>query len=428
MKLTIGDPVLVYAPEMNEAISHWGVYAIPRMWREPTGELVVRFNGEEDSSDFENLHRAPNLYFTSRDDGETWELCENGEELYSISVLTGIDPPYRKLNGGDTVYAKSVWGLPPIKNVPFRKEFFSTNKAEILHTYRYGDIPKECRRVLFGRIKGSDGSREEFEAHIDFPEREIYVVSEADSGGAYVKVDEYVQPSVFRLPYFSAVCELKDGELAAVCCGQNPNVPERYCSEVYLITSSDGGHTWKKRSTVAGGYTELPFGYSADGNEVSLAIDKSGDLYCVMRMDGSITKPHPADMLFCISKDSGHTWSPPRPIADSSVTPHIIALGDALLTVYGRPGVHVKYSEDKGETWSRSYSIIGKTLDEERAEGRGYGTCKYYEPYSYANTFWERISDDEIILLYNDLRYPDKNGVPTKAAFVRRIKISREDF
>ena len=61
MKITISDPVLVYAPEMNEAISHWGVYAIPRMWREPSGELVVRFNGEEDSSDFDNLHRAPNL-------------------------------------------------------------------------------------------------------------------------------------------------------------------------------------------------------------------------------------------------------------------------------------------------------------------------------------------------------------------------------
>lgn len=39
MKLTIGDPVLVYAPEMNEASSHWGVYAIPRMWRAPRVSL-----------------------------------------------------------------------------------------------------------------------------------------------------------------------------------------------------------------------------------------------------------------------------------------------------------------------------------------------------------------------------------------------------
>lgn len=424
MKITISDPVLVYAPEMNEAISHWGVYAIPRMWREPSGELVVRFNGEEDSSDFDNLHRAPNLYFISRDDGETWELCENGEELYNISVLTGIDPPYRKLSNGDTVYVRPVWGLPPITDTPYQKEFFSTNKAEILHTYRFGDIPKECRRVLFGRIKGSDGSCEEFETNMAFPEREIYVVSHAKSEKTYIKVEEWVQPSVFRLPYFSAVCELKNGELAAVCCGQNPNVADRYCSEVYLITSSDGGRTWEKRSTVAGGYTEMPFGYSADGNEVSLAIDSNGDLYCVMRMDGSIVEPHPTDMLLCVSRDSGYTWSSPRSIADSSVTPHIIALGDALLTIYGRPSVHVKYSEDYGETWSRSYPIIGKTLDEERAEGRSDADSKYRHPYSYANTFWERISDDEIILLYNDLRYPDKNGVPTKAAFVRKIKIT----
>ena len=424
MKITISDPVLVYAPDMNEAISHWGVYAIPRMWREPSGELVVRFNGEEDSSDFDNLHRAPNLYFISRDDGETWELCENGEELYNISVLTGIDPPYRKLSNGDTVYVRSVWGLPPITDTPYQKEFFSTNKAEVLHTYRFGDIPKECRRVLFGRIKGSDGSCEEFETNMAFSEREIYVVSHAKSEKTYIKVEEGVQPSVFRLPYFSAVCELKNGELAAVCCGQNPNVADRYCSEVYLITSSDGGRSWEKRSTVAGGYTEMPFGYSADGNEVSLAIDSNGDLYCVMRMDGSIVEPHPTDMLLCVSRDSGYTWSSPRPIADSSVTPHIIALGDALLTVYGRPGVHVKYSEDHGETWSRSYPIIGKTLDEERAEGRSDADSKYRHPYSYANTFWEHISDDEIILLYNDLRYPDKNGVPTKAAFVRKIKIT----
>jgi len=426
MKITISDPILVHAPEMNKAISHWGVYAIPRMWRVPNGELVVRFNGEEDSSDFDNLHRAPNLYFTSRDDGETWELCENGEELYSISVLTGIDPPYRKLSNGDTVYAKSVSDLPPITDAPYQKELYSTNKAEILRTYRFGDIPKECRRILFGRIKGSDGGHEEFETDMAFPEREIYVVSQANSNGTYVKVDEYVQASVFRLPYFSAVCELKNGDLAAVCGGQNPEVVDRYCSEVYLITSSDGGHTWKKRATVAGGFTELPFGYGGDGNEISLTIDSNGDLYCVMRMDGSIIESHPTDMLLCISRDSGYTWSAPRPIADSSVTPHIIALGDALIAIYGRPGVHIKYSEDHGETWSEPYTIIGKTITKERDEGRSDFASKYGAPYSYANTFWDYISDNEIILLYNDLRYPDKNGVPTKAAFVKKIKVTKE--
>ena len=69
MSIKISEPRLVYAPQMNEAISKWGVYAIPRMWREPSGELVVRFNGEEDSSDVKNMQRAPNLYFSSSDNG-----------------------------------------------------------------------------------------------------------------------------------------------------------------------------------------------------------------------------------------------------------------------------------------------------------------------------------------------------------------------
>ena len=145
-----------------------------------------------------------------------------------------------------------------------------------------------------------------------------------------------------------------------------------------------------------------------------------------MRMDMSNDPREGAcvtDTMLSISRDDGYTWSVPRPIADSSVTPHIIALGDALLLVYGRPGVHVRYSTDNGETWSEPYTLIGKTLEEERALKREDYESKYGNPYSYCNTFWERISDDEILLLYNDLTYPDRNGVPTKAAFVRRIRM-----
>jgi len=73
MNIQISAPKLVFAPEMTKEISHWGVYAIPRMWREPNGELVVRFNGEEDSSDIDRMNRAPNLYFVSQDNGNTWK-------------------------------------------------------------------------------------------------------------------------------------------------------------------------------------------------------------------------------------------------------------------------------------------------------------------------------------------------------------------
>ena len=155
-------------------------------------------------------------------------------------------------------------------------------------------------------------------------------------------------------------------------------------------------------------------------------------MYCVMRMDMSsdprYDKENITDTMLCISRDGGYTWSAPRSVADSSVTPHIVCLDNTLVLVYGRPGVHVKYSEDGGKSFSEPIPIIGKTLEEERADGRSDYESKYKHSVSYSNTFWERISEDEMILLYNDLRYPDECGVSTKAAFVRKIKLTKGDW
>lgn len=426
MKLQVSDPILVHAPKMTPAVARWGVYAIPRLWRVPTGELVVRFNGEADSMDVNTMQCAKNLYFISYDNGESWEEDPDGEEKYPINVLTGIDPPYKKLSDGDTVFLQSHRNLPPIENTPYLKKFITPCRDAVVRSYRWGDIPQKCRRVSFGRI--CDGEVSLTEVEMDFPERELHIVSAANSHGEFVPTEEYVQPHIFRLPYFSAVCELGN-ELVAACCGQNPQVEHKYYTEVYLVASRDGGKTWKKRATVAGGVSDVPYGYGGDGSEISMTADKNGYLYCVMRMDMSsdprYDKENITDTMLCISRDGGYTWSAPRSVADSSVTPHIVCLGNALVLVYGRPGVHVKYSTDGGESFSESIPIIGKTLTEERADGRSDYESKYRHSCSYSNTFWERISDDEMILLYNDLRYPDECGVPTKAAFVRKIKIER---
>jgi hypothetical protein len=76
-KIELSEPKLVYAPTMNEAISHWGVYAIPRMWREPDGSLIVRFNGEDDTEEPEDRQRLRSAYFRSVDNGATWERCND---------------------------------------------------------------------------------------------------------------------------------------------------------------------------------------------------------------------------------------------------------------------------------------------------------------------------------------------------------------
>jgi hypothetical protein len=431
MKIKISEPVLVFAPEMNERVARWGVYAIPRMWREKNCELVIRFNGEADNADTNSLFVLKNLYFVSRDNGESWENEPRGEDIYDISILTGIDPPYLSLENGEKIFFKYKTDCAPIKGVPFTKDFMHPCGEAMVHSYRYGDIPDECKGFYLGRIDpcGNIGYED---ICFDFPEREVLVNYRANPDTAYVAdVEEYIQPFIFKSPYMSSLNRLSDGTLVALATGQNPHVDDRFCSEVYLVASSDNGKTWVKRATVASGMQDVPYGYGGDGGEVSLAIAEDDTMYCVMRMDMSI---HPEKdeskcwgCRFSASFDKGKTWTAPKEIADSSVTPHIVTLsGGTLLVVYGRPGVHFKISTDKGETWSRSYSIIGETLTDERKSGRSDMDSKYADTCSYSNTFVEKLSENSIIVCYNDLRYPDKNGTKTKAAFVRRIEIEQE--
>lgn len=421
----LSERILVYAPEMNETAARWGVYAIPRMWREPTGKLVIRFNGEEDCADTGKMFCLPALFYVSNDDGKHWEFDPDGERKYDIGILTGIDAPCLRTKSGDILCLKYKKQAAPIRDVPFWKEFVLPDGEAVVRSYRYGDIPAACKGLRMVRVKpGGEETSEEI--LFDFPEREVLVNSKVPSGEGFIPVDEYIQPYIFKSPYLSSLKELPDGTLAALCTGQNPAVGDRYCGEVYLAVSTDNGKSFTKRSTVASGIEGVPYGYGGDGGEVSLAVDHSGGMYAVMRMDMSI---HPdADSTkvwgtcFTASFDGGYTWSEPKEIADSSVTPHIVCLGDTLVVIYGRPGVHFKYSTDRGKTWSKSVSIIGKTLSQERADGRSDFDSKYGKSISYSNTFVEKLSEKSIIVCYNDLTFPDKNGIPTKAAFVRVLK------
>ncbi len=434
--IEISEPILVYAPEMNERVAEWGAYAIPRMWRAAGGELIIRFNGEADNSDINSLFVLENLYFVSRDNGDSWSFEPDGEKLYDISILTGIDPPYLNLRNGEKLFFKYRKNCAPIKNVPFKKDFMHPCGEAMVHSYPYGEIPAECKGIEIGRID-KNGNISYKEIDFDFPEREVLVNYKANTDtsfsdkpnkdNVFVDVEEYIQPFIFKSPYMSSLKQLSDGTLVALSTGQNPNVCDRFCSEIYLVASEDGGRTWKKRATVASS-VEMPYGYGGDGGEVSLAVSEDGSMYCVMRMDMSIN-PNIDDTKcwgcrFCASFDGGKTWTQPKEIADSSVTPHIVALKNGvLLVVYGRPGVHFKVSTDKGDTWSDSYSIIGKTLTEERDNGISDLDSKYMNSCSYSNTFIEKISDDTVIVCYNNQFYTDKNGNRTKAAFVRKITI-----
>ena len=428
--IVIGSKQLVYSPPVNAATRHWGVYSIPRMWRIPSGRLVVRFNGEQDCSDPAMMNMAPHLYFVSDDDGETWVLDQEGSTKYDISVLQGITVPYLPLSDGRWIALRGVKDRKPIENIPCGKEFIFPNLGCYLKAYPEADIPEECKGIDLLTYAEPGALPDISPVSLHFPEWEVLVDSKAYDGGEYKDIPNYVKPVHWKNPYISALTELPDGSIGALVCGQNPAVSDRYCGSIYFVVSHDSGKTWHMRATAAAGIDEVPYGYSGDGHEVSLALTKSGALVCAMRMDVSVSPKIATpicDAYVTVSTDMGYTWCAPFAVADSSVTPQLITLDDDIVVLfYGRPGVHFRYSEDGGKTWSKACSLIGKTLEEERAAGRSDFDSKYGDSVSYSNIFIERISKDTVLVLYNDLKYDEGDGIHHKAAFVQKITVKKE--
>ena len=423
MKAIIGEETLVFSAPINENTKKWGVYSIPRMWRDIGGNLVIRLNGETDCGDTDNMDVAPNLFFTSYDNGKSWSNDPEGEKNYPINVLCGIGSPFTKIGSHYVAFRESP-DRADIKNIKAQKEFLVPNGEAIVCSYRYGDIPDDCKGVQRLLYDGSGKLLQVSDVDFDFSKREILINSKGYNFKEYVKVRQRVKQSIFKNNYFCAVTPLADGTLVAIACGQDPSVSDHYCGCAYLLESFDMGLSWKMRSIIAQD-SNMPYGFTGDGNEVSLCRTKSGALICAMRMEMSI---HPdiekpiCDTFIAISHDDGHSWCKPFSISDSSVTPQAVSFENgAVAVVYGRPGVHFKYSTDDGKSWSGSNSIIGKSLSEYRKEGISDADSKYFDSCSYSNVFVEKISENSMLVLYNNAKYDEGDGKHHKAAFVRTV-------
>lgn len=427
VNIEISAPVLVYSPPVNDATKKWGVYAIPRLWRDKSGKLVIRFNGEQDMGDTDNMQCVPNLYFVSDDEGESWIFDENGNEKYPIDILNGIGSPFVSLQDGKLLSFREKPNRCIIdEDTPHLKEFVMPNGEALVYSYRYGDIKRESRGFEKIIYDPQTGNTESEDVDIIFDEREVLVNAKGFNGNDYVEVKKLLRSCIWKNTYFSSVTLLPDGSWGALCFGQNPKVLDHYSGAVYFITSSDGGKTWAKRGDVAISES-MPNGYGGDGHEASLALCSDGSLVCAMRMDMSINPDLGDGICGCYvsrSTDGGYTWCKPFCVSDSSVTPQVISLGgNTLALLYGRPGVHMIISEDSGKTWGKPISIIGKTLDEYRSLGIKDSDSKYFDSPSYSNIFLERLSENSFLVLYNDLKYDEGDGVCHKAGFVRRITI-----
>lgn len=423
MSVTISEKTVLFSAPNDEKASGWGVYCLPRLWRLPDRRLIIRINGEiDDTASFAAC--CPDVYFVSSDEGEHWSLFENGASV-DRGVLGNVGSPYVFLKNGDVLCLRGKddrIGIPPEKVI--RRYPVVGNDSAFLAVVRQGDLsPDEfgCERILYR--DGKEILRED--AVLDLPERHLELID----GAAEERGDLFARRDLYYTPYITSICELPDGDLVGLCCGQEPTA-DHHCGVVSCVASTDGGRRWTERALITANAARYPFGLIAE-SECSLAVSADGTLYCVTRNDMSCDHTvfgGKSDLMLFCSRDGGRSWSDERALADSSVTPRVHCFGKNTVAVtYGRPGVHMIVSYDKGKTFTEHHTIIGKTLEEELAAGKTYLDAKYFDTSSYANSFTERLSEDTFLIVYNDLHEKDADGRDHKATLLRKITVSGEE-
>lgn len=431
MKIT---PILheakpVFIAPVNERASHWGVYAIPWMWRTPNGNIYICVNGTPDNADIGYGVSEHDLIFVSKDGGESFERISNKD--VTVPAFTGVEPPYYRLSDGRFISVRLCPDNVPFENVEPYKIFPGVNGEFLFYAYRLGDIPASSRAVEMEEYSPDGKLIKREPLTIDFPSLEIPFFGAAKvTDGKETLVDDYIPMKSHRFEaYYTihALCELSDGTILACTRGQAPTVSDKEYDMVYCLASEDGGKTFRYRADITSPTDAPPFGYSYEN---SLTLAPNGDLLVVMRTEhcAELEIEPTTDAMFSRSTDGGFTWSTPVAIADSCVTPHLITLKNGVIVfVYGRPGVHMKYSPDNGKSWSEPITLIGKTLSEHYAEGDDYMDCKFWDMDTYANTFVEVLSDDTFLICYTDMKYQTGDGLNHRTTLVRKITFKKED-
>ncbi|MEI6971999.1 MAG: sialidase family protein [bacterium] len=348
MKLTLSDliTVAVSPPQYGEdpAGRWWGFFQFPDLWRGNDGVLYLAVNVGADSA---AGRHEPTQVFCSRDGGGTWQRVAFDATDRSPEIITL--PDGRQVAFGRERYLYHLAELSPdagrasidvvaLGLTPVAGPFRGGYKVNEYLVYRYGDIPAACRRFPLASRASANAAWAETSGVVEYPEMRLPVLTRAmwwDDAGR----EEWREfPPRLKPPAPHEVTVLPDGTLLWVLESQHPEV-ERHCGMVSCLASCDAGRTWTRRGGIADGRA---WSWGAT-NETSLARMPDGDLLCVIRTKNSNEAGDTHHLAAARSADEGRTWTMLPPLAEFSVTPHLLTLGNGkVAVVYGRPGVHVK--------------------------------------------------------------------------------------
>ena len=406
------------APDSDNA-NVWGLYQFPNIWRGDGGRYFLSVNVGQDTYGRIGIQKG-RLYYWSSDGLNDWQPVD--------FPIEGHVPHPDSRTSNDKGTLCEAGSAFPVRDVGLKPQFcvLSPNEVGMLDAYRYGDLPEGKRTFSFSVKQPTQGEWREVQAVLDFPDllRLAVTRSRMSSQSEWQEVAPVLSTVVPK-----EIVMLPDGTFIGGVCGQSANI-DTYFYNTYCVASSDCGRTWRKRGTIAHQPEASTHGYGSE--EFSLVRTASGKLLCAMRTDlcSYDTEATVATMLAC-SDDDGRSWSTPRVIAPTSVTPHLVALDNGVIAlVYGRPGVHLLFSIDEGHTWRCPVRVVGSTLEEVKARAEAAGRKNYIydiwtDQETCANTAVVKHAPNAFLLAYSDFKHKDKVGRVGKANMVVEVAATR---
>lgn len=237
-------------------------------------------------------------------------LYEMGRGLLILSVAQGADALYEPYGVLRSTDEGRTW--QPVKNMQFKtfasQPHLRLPDGDILGISRWN--VKYLPGLYVGMNYRFDPKAEKFE----MSENLIHTPIEAG------------QVIVFDRDIFN----FGNGEVMAVVYTRAADRKE----VTYMLNSKDAGATWHYYSTIG------------VGPEPSVVRFSDTEMMALLRTLSF------SPLLQTWSHDGGKTWTPPVTLEEGSVSPDMVYMSNGVVACsYGRPGVNLMLSTDRGKTW-----------------------------------------------------------------------------
>lgn len=202
--------------------------------------------------------------------------------------------------------------------------------------------------------------------------------------------------SIESLSFQRSIVRLSNGNLLAIVHGKLSS--DTYYQRCMLIESTDLGLNWTYKSTVA--VHDNSWMGDEGPSESDMIQLSNGNLLAVMRTGGInndyhtgdwwwTTDPREVPMIYCISTDSGSTWSDPISLGQAGIFPDLTLLDDNKVALtYGRPGINIMFADATASQWSSPVSLYSG------AGGHNNATIKY--------------TDGDLVVIYAESDFNDR--------------------